>query len=262
MPPNYPSYDEIYSNIPLDNLKGYGEYILLSAVFWQSLYWITGIISLQCSAIFQKMDAKKRGNWNMHVVSLLHAVLMSSLAVPILLTKELINNPILGYTDFSQAAYTITTGYFIWDFLISLAHYDLSGPAFVFHGFMATCASVCLFKPVFQYYGGIFLLFELSTIFLNLHWFFDKFGLTGTNIQLANGLLLLFTFFSVRIVFGTYQIYSFFSYCISHWDILPVGYFYLYAFTMLTMQPLNYFWFYQMIKAIAKRFVPRKEKEE
>ena len=41
-----------------------------------------------------------------------------------------------------------------------------------------------------------------STIFLNIHWFLDKTGRTGTTLQLINGFLLLATFFVVRIVMG------------------------------------------------------------
>ena len=56
-----------------------------------------------------------------------------------------------------------------------------------------------------NFYSCPFILYELSSPFLNFHWFFDKLGLTGSRRQLYNGLLLLFTFFSCRLVWGTYQ---------------------------------------------------------
>ena len=31
-----------------------------------------------------------------------------------------------------------------------------------------------LSRPVYQFYGMLFLLFEISTLFLNIHWFCDK----------------------------------------------------------------------------------------
>jgi hypothetical protein len=40
---------------------------------------------------------------------------------------------------------------------------------------------------------------------LNFHWFFDKLEMTGSKPQLYNGLMLLFTFFCCRLVWGTYQ---------------------------------------------------------
>ena len=49
------------------------------------------------------------------------------------------------------------------------------------------------------------MLYELSTPFLNIHWFCDKLGMTGSMSQLYNGIALLVTFFCCRIVWGTYS---------------------------------------------------------
>src|SRR5271170_6240784 len=60
-------------------------------------------------------------------------------------------------------------------------------------------------RPFVNYYGCTFILYELSSPFLNFHWFFDKLDMTGSRAQLYNGLVLLFTFFCCRLVWGTYQ---------------------------------------------------------
>jgi len=60
-------------------------------------------------------------------------------------------------------------------------------------------------RPFVNYYGCTFILYELSSPFLNFHWFFDKLDMTGSKPQLYNGIMLLFTFFSCRLVWGTYQ---------------------------------------------------------
>jgi hypothetical protein len=52
------------------------------------------------------------------------------------------------------------------------------------------------------------MLYELSTPFLNIHWFFDKLGMTGTKAQLYNGLTLLVVFFSCRLVWGAYSSFN------------------------------------------------------
>ena len=62
----------------------------------------------------------------------------------------------------------------------------------------------CQQRPFLQYFSPRFLLWELSTPFLNIHWFLDKTGRTGSTFQLINGVLLLFSFFFVRIVYGWY----------------------------------------------------------
>lgn len=56
-----------------------------------------------------------------------------------------------------------------------------------------------------NYYGPVFILYELSSPLLNFHWYFDKLHMTGSRAQLYNGLALLATFFGCRLVWGPYQ---------------------------------------------------------
>lgn len=56
-----------------------------------------------------------------------------------------------------------------------------------------------------NYYGATFILYELSSPFLNFHWFFDKLDMTGSTAQLINGGVLLLVFFFCRLVWGNYQ---------------------------------------------------------
>jgi len=60
-------------------------------------------------------------------------------------------------------------------------------------------------RPFCNYYAPTFILYELSSPFLNIHWFCDKLNLTGSKIQWYNGMLLLASFFGCRLVWGTYQ---------------------------------------------------------
>lgn len=56
-----------------------------------------------------------------------------------------------------------------------------------------------------NYYSCAFALFELSTPFLNVHHFLNQLDLNGSTIQLVNGIILIITFFLVRIVYGFYM---------------------------------------------------------
>ena len=60
-------------------------------------------------------------------------------------------------------------------------------------------------RPFANYYGLAFVLYELSTPFLNFHWFFDKLGMTGSLAQLVNGVILIISFGGCRLVWGVYQ---------------------------------------------------------
>ena len=116
------------------------------------------------------------------------------------------------------------------------------------------------------------MLYELSTPFLDFHWYIDKLGWTGTTLQLVNGILLILTFGGCRLVWGAYQsvlIYSDIWQAIqahngpgekvgadvaAEVQNLPVALAltYLVGNTILTL--LNFYWFGQMIKMLVKRF--------
>lgn len=51
----------------------------------------------------------------------------------------------------------------------------------------------------------MFILYELSSPFLNVHWFCDKLNLTGSKLQWYNGMVLLSMFFLCRLCWGTYN---------------------------------------------------------
>ncbi len=128
-------------------------------------------------------------------------------------------------------------------------------------------------RPFANYYGINFVLYELSTPFVNAHWFLDKSGLTGTTIQLVNGILLMACFFGCRIVWGWYQSGNLYR-DMWHTGILHcsstillrrqktergcqevdvwLSFLFLAANTVLSC--LNLYWFSLIIRAIQKRF--------
>ena len=60
-------------------------------------------------------------------------------------------------------------------------------------------------RPYIYFSAPIFLLYELSSPFLNIHWFCDKLDLTGSTLQAINGVFLVGTFFGCRIVWGIWN---------------------------------------------------------
>jgi hypothetical protein len=144
-------------------------------------------------------------------------------------------------------------------------------------------------RPFANYYGLNFILYEISTPFLNIQWFFDKLSMTGSRIQLYNGIALLTSFLVGRVLWGNYQSLRIYS---DVWTALKTQYFdsedfgdssafayqksaskltvgdgagkptlpiwlvfvYLGSNTILSF--LNVYWFAKMIQALRKRFQP------
>lgn len=103
--------------------------------------------------------------------------------------------------------------------------------------------------------------------------------MTGSRAQLYNGFMLLFTFFSCRLVYGTYQSVMVFKDIWAAIDRNPSPDLYkssvmglasesstvpfwlggVYLASNLTLNSLNFYWFVMMIKAVRKRFEPTKQ---
>ena len=147
-------------------------------------------------------------------------------------------------------------------------------------------------RPFVNYYACTFILYELSSPFLNIHWFCDKLNMTGTTVQLVNGIVLLCTFFSCRILWGSYQSIRVFTDVYHAYtagavprsdpevgklsndtivgnagfknDILqysegqtvPLWLISAYLASNVILNGLNWFWFSKMIETLRKRFDP------
>lgn len=66
-------------------------------------------------------------------------------------------------------------------------------------------------RPFGPYYGIQYSLVELSTPFVNIHWFLNKMGLAGSKLQVVNGIVLMITFACCRLLWGSYMTFTFFG---------------------------------------------------
>jgi TLC domain len=232
--------------------------ILASSLIWTLFY---KLFSLK-STYFQRLTGERRVNFKLHVVSFLHAVLVSMLVPMVIFDPLHQKDKVFAFSKHAETIASISMGYFIWDLVMCLKYQRLNGIQFIFHALIGFFLILGTFQPLFQYFVGVFLAFEISSVFLNIHWFCDKFDMSGSYFQLVNGMFLLTAFFSVRICYGTFQIYQMLSEGFQLYDKISTSWYIFYAFAAITMQLLNYYWFIQIAKSVAKRVnVADKEKK-
>ncbi|KAF2274680.1 DUF887-domain-containing protein [Westerdykella ornata] len=237
--------------------------------------------------IYTSFNARTKLNWDVHVVSFVQSTLINILALYVMWQdKERAGmdwrGKVLGYTGGSGLIQGMATGYFVWDLVITVQHLEIFGVGMLAHAISALFVFSLGFRPFVNYYAPVFILYELSSPFLNIHWFCDKLNLTGGRFQLVNGIMLLLTFFSARLVYGTYQSVRVFSdiyQTIRHNSVLtdpevgkaaplddvmqfageraiPLWLPLCYLASNLTLNGLNWFWFEKMIATLRKRFDP------
>ncbi|KAL8714622.1 MAG: hypothetical protein Q9220_001570 [cf. Caloplaca sp. 1 TL-2023] len=222
---------------------------------------------------YPQLPRKTKINWNVHFVSMVQSCLINTLALWVIYSdKERMRmdwkERVWGYTGASGMVQGFATGYFAWDLLASIQDIDVHGWGALGHAASALVVSLMGYRPFVNYYGLNFILYELSTPFLNIHWWLDKVGMTGSTFQLVNGIALLTTFGCSRLVWGPYQNYMMYKdiwRAIQHPGELPVPPWLALAYLGSTtaLSALNIYWFGKMIQAVTKRFgEPKKGKDE
>ncbi|KAL8328669.1 hypothetical protein RB597_004437 [Gaeumannomyces tritici] len=240
-------------------------------------------------------DRGKRVSWDAHVVSMVQSCLINVLAVWVMFADEERWNMdreqrVWGYTGAHGMIQGLAAGYFVWDLIVTVIHLDVFGLGLLAHASSALAVYSFGFRPVLNYYATTFILYELSTPFLNIHWFLDKLEMTGTRAQLYNGICLITVFFSCRLVWGNYQsamVYKDMWHAVKSGpailasqtansasvayggdDIMrfaqdagpiPMWLTGVYLASNMTLNMLNVHWFFKMIKAVKKRFEPAKD---
>ncbi|KAL8727857.1 MAG: hypothetical protein Q9181_005549 [Wetmoreana brouardii] len=218
---------------------------------------------------YPNLSRKTKINWNVHFVSMVQSCFINTLALWVIyMDKERRQmdrrERVWGYTGAGGMVQGFAAGYFAWDLLASAEDVDIHGWGALFHALSALTVSMMGFRPFVNYYGLNLILCELSTPFLNIHWWLDKVGMTGSTLQLVNGIALLATFGGSRLIWGTYQSYSMYKdiwRAIQNPGELPVPIWLAgaYLVSTLALSCLNFYWFGQMIQAVTKRFEKPKE---
>lgn len=236
--------------------------IVISTVFY---FVIQAMSPAVCTTLFGKaytaLDKKTKVNFDIHAVSMVQCVISVLLLLCGLRNAPYANrladpeSSILGYTPYLGFVAAMTIGYFIWDLFVCAWYFKLFGLSFLFHGFAALYVFSCSLRPYCLPWAPAFLLFELSTPFVNINWFATRLpaGTISEKVVVINGLLLLVTFFSVRIVWGFYAAATV---AYDMWRVLdkaPIFFPASILFLNVSLDSLNVVWFTKMFQIAKKK---------
>ncbi|KAG6889816.1 hypothetical protein C0995_014293 [Termitomyces sp. Mi166 len=197
-------------------------------------------------------NKRAQNTWSIHIVSQAHALLIVTLTLWALSAEPASHSRAFGWDERVGYTHAVACGYFLWDSLDAIVNFTDVG--FVVHGVACLFIYVMSFRPFVAYYGLRCLLWETSTFFLNIHWFMDKTGRTGSTAQFVNGIFLLSAFFGVRLMYGGKVSFDFMCTLIEVRHEMPWGYIFVFGVGNIVLTGLNWFWFTKMISALRRRF--------
>ncbi|EGG05257.1 uncharacterized protein MELLADRAFT_72186 [Melampsora larici-populina 98AG31] len=256
------SIENLSKSLQLPNLSYHLPTILISC----SSCFILQFLSHQFSPkLFPKhypnLSSFTKFNWDTHFVAWVHSFYGTFIGLYFILDhndwfRNLHEDKVFGYHPKAMNLLQISTGYFLWDIAVStLMALKGHGYAFLLHAAGSFVVYFYTMKPLTGYYLFLFLLWETSTIFLNPHWFFDKIGMAGSKAQMFNGIALLLSFFTSRIILGNYVSYKLLV-DVFQPDVnkrIGVTNTCIILFVDISLSLLNVHWFYLMITSIKKR---------
>lgn len=210
---------------------------------------------------YTSLPYKTKVNFDIHVVSMIQCILSVLILLPMWNHPSWQNRTedsytsINNYSEYGGFVAAVTIGYFLWDLYVCLAHFLLFGVGFLFHAFASLYVFSCCLVPFCQPWIPAFLLFELSTPFVNINWFASRLpaGTFSDSTIMINGLCLLFSFLTVRIFWGFYAVSLV---AVDMWNQLHTVNI-IFPATILSLNfflnGLNLFWFHKMVGIAIKK---------
>ncbi len=163
-------------------LPRHGHLVVVSLVAFTLLSWLfqfvlgPRLLRLAPPGVVKSREATVT-KWGHQAASTIHAVMVSLWALYLYQDRTMaatLHQRVFGYSPALGNLFAVLLGYFIWDFFCCAWNYSLYGNGFLIHSLLGIVAISSAFKPLMMYPTCGFIFFEVSTIFINLHWIVEK----------------------------------------------------------------------------------------
>lgn len=217
---------------------------LLFFILWERIAWVSKTFS-----IWLQFIQSDHNQFSERMTSLIHALVTIVGCYCVLTDVNIHLDHLYGYSVGAMKLFQSSCGYFMWDLYVSAFSKNVEW-AFVLHA--ASCVLCYSFVqyPYLHYYGVRFLLFEISTPFLNIMQLLRQLRYKGTFYFIIQCAFFL-TFVLTRIIYGSYISYYFW---LESLDLLYSGEQHstfvvlYYCFANIALNSINVFWMTTMIK--------------
>lgn len=257
-----PGLVKVFERAGYTELAPHLHEILFFLVVYSGIYTLSASVTPAVYPAYRKLSKRNQVNFDMHVTSQVQAIVLCAFAWMMFFDTSL--DTLTSHTPFSSMAISSAIGYFVWDLYVSVKYVNMFGMPFLAHAAAALFTFFEATRPFLHNFAAPFMLYEMSTPFVNHHWFASHVpGMIPESLQKFNGLCLLGAFFIFRIVLGSYFGFKLFTEAFSNPpEGVPRWSLYAVLTTYATLTSLNFFWFSKMIKLAAKAFRAPKPKSD
>jgi len=224
-------------------------------------FFLVNILSFFLSPLypsFKNFSFYQQIDWHGRILSLVHSVINTAgpFYVFFLQADQFSHQRVTATTPESTFFLAIAAGYFTYDFFVSIYYIKIFGVGFLVHSVYCGLSYIICSAPVFHFYGAFFLLFEGSTLFLNIYSMSlpeipHENKVLQAKVNKLFGIIFAIVFTIVRMIFGNYYYYFF---LVDLWDaysnkLVPTWVVGMYLLCVVGSFLLNFVWFSQIVKA-------------
>ena len=189
------------------------------------------------------------------ISSFIHALFVSTCSLIIFFTREwnILLGPLYSYDSLWCLMFKTTSCYLAGDIILMLLMPSKGDRTWIIHHIIGGIGIFLIWKREKVWLLGLFFeLTEISTIFLNITWVHVKTNHTKAISFKFFGILLLLSFFIIRIIGGFVMFYYLHYYwdIIITWDYIDIYYISLGSIVMFM---LNAYWFKKLLAKIIKQ---------
>ncbi|CDK28267.1 unnamed protein product [Kuraishia capsulata CBS 1993] len=201
-----PLVDEYLMPLVHGRLQNHIHELVSTVILYQIVFVLARLyLRFLNPSLNKTISPKTRVDFSIRIVSMFQSIVILLAIMPLFCNEHLAQHRVFAVSPYAGMVSAAAAGYFVWDSLISLAYVRLFGIGYLIHGVVSSAMFLIGASGYIHFYAPHFLLFELSTPFLNVRWFALKFpDRFGPRIALVNNAILILIFFFVRIAWGWY----------------------------------------------------------
>lgn len=199
----------------------------------------------------KRLSMEDRIRWRHMTCSLLHSMAAFGMAFAYYVrgcNASCSLDRLYGQDCFNRDILTVSLGFFTWDLVICIIYRKLYGNAMLLHALVCLGAlSKSLRSKSLMHYSTLVLLYEASTIPLDLYWFGKRRGLPKALLTTLKGITAVL-FLVFRLVIGGKIVLQICSDLARHWGSIPWDLLVATLVTATLSTTLNWMWFCQMVR--------------
>ncbi|KAJ2546900.1 hypothetical protein EV175_005431 [Coemansia sp. RSA 1933] len=201
-----PAVHRVFDPLHMTGVGTYWHIMVVSLGIHHLFFRALPVLSkLTFPRVYGQLSDEDKRSWTVCILSLAHCIFDTCFVAAYLGNPALTSDKMRGRNTDFEIYLSITQGYYIWDMLLCIRNYRSYGPMYLLHAGLGVYALLILTSGHLQFYSLVYILPEVSSVFLNIRHLLKFAGKSDTLIYKLNFLLFAVSFVGIRFGYEAYH---------------------------------------------------------